>query len=320
MSAEMVLRSSIIFERLDFSFEIKGKRLGIQLPDGLKYYASEIAEFFEKKGFEVILSGKASYGACDIDLDLLKMVDVLLHVGHTKLLNYKNVIYVPYKVDYEVDPQTIKKNLKERRIALIGTANYAWKFKEVAKVLESVGYVVELRRGVKMEFDGQILGCNYSCLKDIESDAILFIGDGTFHAVGAAIYAKKRVYAYNPLTNEMSIIGFEDFLKKRYFAISKAKLCNSFGILVSKKPGQKRLRLALKLKKMAEEKGIRAEIILADEITSDLIENLNFCCYINTACPRVTYDDYKKFSKTIISPQEFEIALGFREDYELDII
>ncbi|NOY10860.1 MAG: diphthamide biosynthesis enzyme Dph2, partial [Archaeoglobi archaeon] len=76
--------------------------VGIQLPDGLKYYAGEIADRFREKGYEVIISGKPSYGACDIDVSLLEVVDVLLHFGHTEMLDIERVVYVPYNIDYSV--------------------------------------------------------------------------------------------------------------------------------------------------------------------------------------------------------------------------
>uniref|UniRef100_A0A7C3YFY9 2-(3-amino-3-carboxypropyl)histidine synthase n=1 Tax=Geoglobus ahangari TaxID=113653 RepID=A0A7C3YFY9_9EURY len=309
--------------QIDFSSifgKIRGKSVGIQLPDGLKYYAKDIAEIFERKGFEVILSGKPSYGACDVDLDLLKHVDVLLHFGHTKLLDYDRVLYIPYEIDYEVDPELLKKEIHERRIAIIGTANYAWKFKEIKKILEESGFKVMLKRGIRAEYEGQVLGCDYSSLEGLNVEAVLFIGDGRFHAIGASIYTKKKVYAYNPLMGEIEIIKQEDFLKRRYFAVSKAKLCESFGILVSTKPGQKRLGLAQKLRNLAKERGKKAEIILTDEITPQLTENFRFDCYVNTACPRIVYDDYKRFEKPLITPPEFEVVLGLKSEIEMDTI
>lgn len=299
--------------------KIRGKCVGIQLPDGLKRYAKSIGEEFEKKGFEVIFSGKPTYGACDLDLELLKNVDVLIHIGHTKLLDYDRVIYVPYRVDYEVDPEILKREIKERRIAIIGTASYAWKFKEVKKILEKSGFEVEMKKGRRTEYEGQVLGCDYSALDGIEADAVLFIGDGRFHAIGASIYTRKKVYAYNPLSGEIELIE-EDFLKKRYIAVSRAKMCESFGILVSTKPGQNRLGLAKRLRNLARERGLKAEVILTDEITPQLTENFGFDCYVNTACPRIAYDDYERFEKPLITPQEFEVVLGIKSEIEVDTI
>jgi len=302
-----------ISERIDFSavFEqIKsGRRIGIQLPDGLKFYAGEIARKFREKGFEVLISGKASYGACDIDMELLNAVDFLVHFGHTKMVDVERVIYAPYRVNYSIDVWLLKEKIKEREIAVIGTASYAWKFEEVAEELENAGFQVELKKGRGLELKGQVLGCNYSALEDVRSSAILFIGDGLFHPRGAKLYCNKRVYAYSPLTGEIFEVDESEFVRRRYIEISRAKTAKSFGILVSTKIGQKRLDMALKIQREAFERGLVAEIILLDEINPSALDNFRFDAFVNTACPRISYDDYGRFSKPIITPREFEMMV-----------
>ncbi len=320
----MASRFSTISDSIDFSsiFSRIGsaKTVGLQLPDGLKYYAGEIARRFRERGYEVFISGKPSYGACDIDVALLEIVEVLIHFGHTKMVNLDRVVYVPYNVNYDIDVELLKEKIPERRIAIIGTASYAWKFEDVARELTSAGFDVELERGRGVELRGQVLGCNYSCLRNTSADAVVFIGDGTFHAMGASIYCGKKVYAYSPLSGEVREIDTSEFLKKRYTAISRAMMSESFGILVSTKPGQNRMSVARKLQRMAMSRGFSAEIIVSDEIAPALIENFRFDCYINTACPRIAYDDQSRFTKPVITPQEFEIAIGVREDYTLDFL
>ncbi len=317
-------KSSTISERIDFSSifpELGSARvLGIQLPDGLKFYSREIAGKFREKGYEVLLSGKPSYGACDIDTSLLEIVDVLLHFGHTEMVRMEGVIYVPYNIEYAIDVELLKNVIAERRIAIIGTASYAWRFDDVAKLLEDVGFAVELRRGRGVKLRGQVLGCNYTCLDGSRADAVLFIGDGRFHAVGASIYSQKKVYAYSPLSGEVEVVNTEDFVRKRYLAISRAMEGESFGIIVSTKPGQNRIALARKLQKIALEKGLSAEVLLVDEVTPAMIDNFRFDCYVNTACPRISYDDYARFSRPVITPPEFESVLGVREEFSIDFI
>ena len=311
-----------ISERIDFSavFErIKSaNRIGIQLPDGLKYYASDIARKFREEGFEVLLSGKASYGACDIDMELLNVVDFLVHFGHTKMVDVERVVYAPYRVNYTIDAELLKERIAEREVAIIGTASYAWKFEEVAEELEKAGFQVELKRGRGLELKGQVLGCNYSVLENIQSDAVLFIGDGQFHPRGAKLYCKRKVYAYSPLTREIFEVDESEFVRRRYIEISRAKDARSFGILVSTKIGQKRLDLALKIQRKAFDKGFIAEIILLDEITPLAVDNFRFDAFVNTACPRISYDDYRKFSKPIITPSEFEIIVNDTKDLSVE--
>ena len=312
--------------RIDFDDLIKqiesynATRVGLQLPDGLKFRCSEIIDRLEKQGFQVILSGSASYGACDIDVSLLEEVDVLVHIGHSQLLNIDRIIYIPYFIEYSLNFDEIK--IEEKKIALIATIQYAWKLKEVKRELEKRNYEVELRRGRNMAFPGQVLGCNYSALKNSNADAVLFIGDGLFHPVGAAIYTRKKVYRYSPLSKEFEEVRCEEFLRKRLNTIAGIMYSDRKGaIVVSSKPGQKRLKMAERLKKGAE--GSRSvDIIFTDEVTPSKLSNFPYGYFVNTACPRISYDDAELFSVPILTPQEFEIVIGKRDwdDYRMDEI
>lgn len=294
-------------------------RVGVQLPDGLKRKAFEICS---ELGSDVILSGESCFGACDLDLSLLADVDILYHYAHTEILKFGRVVYVPYFVDYDVERvvETIK-IIPERYIGIISTAQYCQKLPEVKELLEASGFVVELRKGSeRVKYAGQVLGCNYSALKDCKADAVVFVGDGLFHAVGASFYSRKKVYAVNPLNYELEVVQSEGFLKERYLQISRCKGLEKVGILVSTKPGQKRLKLAEELRKKALEREMKVLIVYINEITPEKLMNLPFEFYVNTACPRISYDDYRRFEKPILTPAEFEYLLGLREGIELDEI
>lgn len=306
--------------KFEIPFEMlkNAKKVGIQLPDGLKRYAFEIASLIESKGFEVVISGETCFGACDIDTEILKEVDYLLHFAHTPMLNIDRVIYVPYFIDY--DPK-IEIDLPEKRIALISTAQYVQKLHEVAEHLRRKGYSVEIGKGTgRIRHAGQVLGCNYSVLRGSKADVILFIGDGVFHAIGAAIYSGKKVYAFNPLSREIKVLTAKEFIRRRYFIVSKCVGLEKVGILVSSKPGQKRLKLALRLKNEAIKANIKAHIIYFNTLRNDELYNLPYEYYINTACPRISYDESNKFEKPVITPQEFEFLIGKRNSIVMDEI
>lgn len=318
------MKAENVLDRIDFGNlidELCNRNVtiaGLQLPDGLKYKSTEIIDRIEKEGFKVILSGSSSFGACDLDTFLLEDVDILIHLGHTELLKGKNIIYVPYFIDYVV-PKFL--DIKEKDLALISTAQYAWKLHEVKEELENRGYSVELKKGNRTKFPGQVLGCNYSPIKESKAEAILFIGDGLFHPLGAAIYSKKKVYRFSPLSNEFDVVGPEKFTKKRYMILGKVLHITKRGaILVSSKPGQKRLKLAQKLKEKSTKEGRKIDILMTDEITPYKLSNFSYGFYVNTACPRITYDDADLFPVPIITPPEFETLLGLRkwEEYKMD--
>lgn len=66
--------------------EQKAKRVCIQLPDGLKPHADQIAKHLrEKTGTEVLIWAGSCFGACDIPQEIEKLgVDLLIQFGHSE--------------------------------------------------------------------------------------------------------------------------------------------------------------------------------------------------------------------------------------------
>lgn len=315
-----------ILERIEFDFlfsELRkkgAKKMGVQLPDGLKHKSKEIVRRIEERGYEVIVSGSSSFGACDVDLQLKEEVDALVHLAHTPIFETDEVIYVPYFYDYSFENiEQYLDEIEEREIALAGTAQYAWKFDEFKIFLENKGFNVFLGEPKgRVKLKGQILGCNFSVLRDTNlkgSYSTLFIGDGLFHPKGVAMYTERKVYQYSPLNDEFRIIDEEEiemFRKERYIQISKAinNLRDGVGIIVSSKLGQKRLELAERIRLEIINKGYYADVLFFDEISPEKIMNFSYGVYVNTACPRITYEDFTRYSKPIISPTEIRMILG----------
>ncbi len=237
---------------------------------------------------------------------------MLLHFGHTQILNLDRVIYVPYFIEYEVNAEGI--DIPVEHVALIATAQYAHKLPEVKEVLESEGYKVEVGEGSRVSMSGQVLGCNYSVLRNSNTEAVLFIGDGLFHPVGAAVYTGKRVYRYSPLSSEFEEVDTADFLRKRLNLMAKAMYSEQRGaIIVSSKPGQKRINLADLLKREAFDMGKKVDIVMFEELAPSKLASFPYGYYVNTACPRISYDDAEFYSVPILTPPEFEAILGLRE-------
>ena len=107
-------------------------------------------------------------------------------------------------------------------------------------------------------------------------------------------------------------------LRKRFAVIEKARGAKSIGIIVSTKSGQHRMALAQRLAALSP----HAVIVTMQEVSPDELLNLGFGCYVNTACPRLAYDDQVRFPVPVLSPQEFEILCGTRnwDDYTIDEI
>ena len=111
-------------------------------------------------------------------------------------------------------------------------------------------------------------------------------------------------------------------MRQRYAAIELAKHGERFGIIVGEKIGQKRFKLAKKLKTMLEKEGENASLILLNEIKPEYLLYLKYDCFVCTACPRIAIDDYSMYERPMLTPVEVEIVLGKRgfEDYVFDEI
>jgi 2-(3-amino-3-carboxypropyl)histidine synthase len=311
--------------------ELKAKRLLLQFPEGLKTKAKEFAEEFEKNGFETVLLMDPCFGACDINLNLIKQfgADLIIHFGHRKIFGSQKIIYVPF--EYFVEAQKIRKLVQKlseknagsvkhkKSFLLCATANYLNWLPALRKEIEKNNFTAKILKGSeRVSEKGMVLGCNYSALRG-KADAVVFLGDGLFHPLGASYATSVPVYALNPKTLEVKTFEKEKelYYKKRIFAISNAKEARTFGLIVSTKMGQFQLKRALKAKKMIESKGKTAILFAMNHVQEEQLLGINIDCFVNFACPRIVADDAQNWKKNIINPNELEIALGKKSFEEM---
>lgn len=301
------------------------KKVGLQFPEGLKRRAPGLAEEIEKKTMaSVIISGNPCFGACDIDTVLADRVDVLFHFGHAGMGKLDNVVFIEARSNVDVVPAVSNAIplLKTGRIGLITTVQHVHKLDEVCTVLKKHGKKCVIGRGnERVAYAGQVLGCNFTAAR-IDCEELLYIGSGVFHPLGVAIATGKRVVAADPYLNQAVEVAPEKFQRKRGGYIAKAMDADVFGIIVSTKIGQNRIELAMRLKTLAEKHGKKCLIIEMDLVTPEQLLAFQVDAYVNTACPRITIDDAEKFHVPVLTPQEFESALGERgiENIEMDEI
>lgn len=296
------------------------RTVGLQFPAGLKRRSIAVATALEKGGFSVIISGDPCYGACDLSLDLLSYADVLVHFGHTPLVHYEAVIYEPCTVDF--DPGIVRKAVplfSGTTIGLVTTAQHTHLLGECARILRSSGFDVLVRPGDgRTPEPGQVLGCSFSAARIPGATDILYIGTGLFHPMGVSLAAGIRVVTLDPLSGEVNVVNADRFLRKRHAIVEKSRDAPVFGIIVSRKPGQNRYALAQRLTSL----GRTAFPIFMDEVSPAELLNLGFPAYVNTACPRLAYDDQILFPVPVLTSLEFEILCGLRswDEYRMDEI
>ena len=311
--------------------DLKVDKVGLQFPEGLKIHAINVARQIENEtGATVIISADPCYGACDVaDVDMGDSVDVLVHFGHRPLpIDYDiPVIFVDAHSNIDLLGCVCSAmSLLEgyNRIGLVTTTQHLHLLEEVADLLEQNGKEVLMSEGAGTT-RGQVLGCNFSAIKNLDADAFLYVGSGNFHALGIKLFTDKPVVIADPYLGEAREINdFADrILRIRSARIAKAMDAKRFGIIVSSKKGQFRLELAKTLKIILNEEGREGYILLLDDVSPNiLLPFMDLDAFVMTACPRIAIDDSNMYKKPLLTPQELEIAIGRRkwEDYEIDEI
>jgi 2-(3-amino-3-carboxypropyl)histidine synthase len=206
-------------------------------------------------------------------------------------------------------------------IGIVTTAQYLHYLPEIKKHLEKNKIKVEITSGKRVE-NGQVLGCNYSSTNG-KAKTILYFGDGLFHPLGIHFGTKKEVIIFDPIIGTIKTLDEEknSFLRKRFLLIEKAKEGKSFAILVSTKIGQNRISTAEKIKKELAHAGKKAFICSMDFISEEKLLGLDVDVLVNTACPRLSIDDFASYKKPLINYNEVKYVLGKSyEDYKTEII
>ncbi len=296
--------------------ERDASKVGLQFPEGLKRRGPKVADDLRElvdDDVTFMISGQPCYGACDLDTYMMKRTDVFAHFGHSPMKNTDKVIYVPLFSNVDVLPiieesvGTLEDPEETPEIGLVTTAQHMNRFEDMCEFLEERGYDVQTRRGdERLTHEGQVLGCNYASA-DVPADQVLYVGGGKFHPLGLAMeHPDKHVVIADPVNNVVTVADTEKFMKQRYGAVHRAMDAEKWGVIFCTKIGQGRWEKAEQILEDNDD----AYLITMDEVTPDRLRNFDMDAFVNTGCPRVTTDDGPQFHKPMLTPGEYEIAVG----------
>ncbi|MCW3995648.1 MAG: diphthamide biosynthesis enzyme Dph2 [Candidatus Bathyarchaeota archaeon] len=302
--------------------KLGAKRVLLQMPEGLKPQATELAKIVEDSGALPLISVDPCYGACDVAINEAQSLGVglIVHFGHVRMLKHEQVptIYVEVRATAAVDA-AIEKSLlllaEYTKVGLAMSVQHLQTLDRAKEILTLAGKTVIIGDAGQMAYAGQVSGCNYSNAKSIaeEVDAFLFVGGGLFHALGIALSTAKPTVVADPYDNRAYSINedAQKILRQRFASIQEAKEAKTFGVLIGLKPGQKHLDQALQVKALAEKSGKTAYLLVGREITPEaLLEFPTVDAYVNTACPRISLDAPGKFQRPVLMVNEFRVVCG----------
>lgn len=304
----------------------------LQFPEGLKSDAIHVSNTLQESldDVNIIIDADPCFGACDLaDVKVNKHIDLVVHFAHTPLPIKTDcpVLFIEAHSTADVEAPILdaltKLNADVNSIGLVTTTQHIHKLDEMINLIESKGYTVKLDNG-KGTSKGQVLGCNFTAIKNLDVDVIIYVGSGDFHALGVKLFTQKPVILADPFIGKSRDIEefYDRIIRVRFARITKASSAKSFGIIMSSKKGQLRFDLAIHLKKLIKEHGFDAQILNMDYISPDLLLPYDLDAFVMTACPRIAIDDSAMYKKPVLTPDELEIVLGIRdwEDYQMDEI
>jgi 2-(3-amino-3-carboxypropyl)histidine synthase len=281
-----------------------------------------LAAVVEKAGALPIVSADPCYGACDLATDEAEHlgVDLIVHFGHARMVRHEKVptVYVEARSTVAVDEavEDAIPLLKDwSKIGLATTVQHIQLLDQVRERLVRAGKTVVIGDSGRINYAGQVTGCNYTNVKSIadEVDAFLFVGGGRFHALGIALAASKPTIIADPYEGRAYSISenAQKIVKQRWASIEQALKAKVFGVLVGLKPGQLHLDVALRVKETIEKSGKTCCLLAIKEVTPEsLLEFPTIDAYVNTACPRISLEAPAKFSKPVLAVNEFMVVAG----------
>ena len=301
---------------------LNAKCVLLQMPEGLKPQAPQLAKLVERVGALPIISADPCYGACDLATSEAESLgaDLIIHFGHARLLKHEKVptLYLEARAIQTVDEAVLAAlPLLSgcNHIGLATTVQHVQTLDLVREILVRAGKTIEVGDANRLPYPGQVVGCDFSNAKFVTKDveAFLFVGGGKFHALGVALATGKPTIIADPYSGRAYSIDEEvkKILKQRYASIEEASRAKTFGVLISLKPGQKHLEEALRIKSAIEKMGKSCCLFALREIQPNvLMEFPTVDAYVNTACPRISIDDASRFSKPVLTVKEFNVVSG----------
>ena len=314
--------------------KLKGKkRIGIQVPDGLKTRSHEIVTYVTKlTDAKVVLWGEPTYGACDLADRPLEEIgaDALIHMGHLPMPYHSEFYAVPtffVPVRHTGELTLSKKAISElkeilpRKIGVVTTAQHLHMINSAGEILDKEGFDTSVTTGgPRLAAAGQLLGCNSSAARKLKVDGYLYIGTGLFHPLTVALSTGKAVACLEPHNGTVTVADPRPFLKQRYAAMSVATDAKRWAILVSNQIGQKRIELADKIEELLIENGKETIMIGSMHQSHDQLLGLGIDAAVITACPRLAIEDGPTWPIPLLTVPETQILMGKRdaEPYPFD--
>lgn len=334
--AVRVLPSNYNFEICKTVWRIKqaeAKRVALQMPEGLQMFACTIADIIERfTDADTLIMGDVTYGACCVDDFTARALgaDFMVHYGHSCLVPIDATagikmlyVFVDVKIDSAHFVDTVRHNFpQDSALALVSTIQFV-------TALQSTSQELRLEYDVcvpqcKPLSPGEILGCTSPHIGKPVA-AIIYLGDGRFHLESIMI-ANPGIpaYRYDPYSKVFSreYYDHEQMQAIRKEAIATAAKAKTWGLILGTLGRQGSPKIMEHLEAQLQALSVPYINVLLSEIFPDklrLFQEVD--AWVQVACPRLSIDWGKAFSKPLLTPYEAAVALKkveWQQRYPMD--
>jgi 2-(3-amino-3-carboxypropyl)histidine synthase len=222
------------------------------------------------------------------------------------------LINAEYNKEIKLDEYTLNYLKKFRTIAVYSAVQFSNKLQTILDQLKEFNIITS--KPQRTNGTHQILGCDLSYENlnlNEKPDAFLYVGDGIFHPRALALSQKeetefKEIIRFNPMENKHEILNLNDIqkiLKKSKANLLKFLHADTIGVVITTKPGQQQFQPSKLLEEKYKDK--RFYYFVDNNIDFSNFENFQFIeSWINTACPRLGFDDAANSEFPIINLTE----------------
>ena len=317
------------------------RRVALQMPEGLLAFACPIADLitaFAGHDVDVVVMADVTYGACCVD-DFSAAalgVQLLVHYGHSCLVPVDvtrkecgvDVMYVFVDILFDAThaAECIKLEFPDpsTRIALMGTIQFTGGAMHQAKrLLQQAGYTSISVPQEKPLSGGEVLGCTSPSLPSAHLDALVFVADGRFHLESAMIANPDLpAYRYDPYSKILSRESYDHatLLATRWASIQAARTATRWGVVLGTLGRQGNTAVLDRVRQKLVERGLPNHVVvLLSELSPAKLALMQsdpetgIQAWIQIACPRLSVDWARAFTKPLLTPYEAYVALGFTE-------
>jgi 2-(3-amino-3-carboxypropyl)histidine synthase len=298
------------------------RKLSLQVPAGLLRNAHDLAaQFRAETGLPVALVARACFGACDFpSAEEASGADASVVLGHAPIPNVR-LPMATYFVEMRSlggDPERLAGIVDAaglpRRLGVVASIQHLDLLPRLIRALEATGREIRTAPGDRrLQYAAQALGCNYTTAEAVAPDveAFVFLGTGRFHPLGLAFAVDRPVWSLDPLQGTLEApIDRARLIARRQLVVAGVRDALHWGILVSTFAGQNRGGMAAALQARAHARGRTAEILVFGRLDPSDLTGRALDAYVNTACPRIALDDGELYSRPMLTPPEFLMALG----------